>query len=56
LVKSHVLANAGQFFHSAHAQAHSLAGHGYAMASHTHALAAGGAAGLGRLGGEGSGA
>ena len=55
LVKFHVFANAGQLFHSAPAQAHSLAGHGYALAFHTHAVAAGGAAGLGRLGGGGFG-
>ena len=53
LVKHYVFANAGQLFHSAPAQAHSLAGHGYALAFHTHGLAAGGAAGLGRLGGGG---
>jgi hypothetical protein len=55
LVKVYVFANAGQFFHTVPAQAHSLAGHGYALAFHTHGLAAGGAAGLGRLGGGGFG-
>jgi hypothetical protein len=55
LVKLHVFASAHQLFHSAPAQAHSLAGHGYALAVHTHALAAGGTAGLGRLGGAGFG-
>jgi hypothetical protein len=53
-VKIQVFANAGQLFHSAPAQAQSLAGHGYALAYHTHALAVGGAAGLG-LGGGGFG-
>lgn len=53
-MKSHVLADAGQLFHRAPTQAHSLAVYGHALASHTHALAAG-AAGLGRLGGGGLG-
>jgi hypothetical protein len=55
LVEFHVLANAGQLVHNAPAQAHSLAGHGYALAFHTHALAAGGAVGVGRIGGGGFG-
>lgn len=46
-MKFHVLANAGQLYHNAPAQAHSLAGHGYVLAAHTHALAAGGAAAIG---------
>ena len=54
-MKSYVFANAGQLIESAPAQAHSLAGHGYALTSDTHALAAGGAAGLGHLGGGGLG-
>jgi hypothetical protein len=54
-VTFHVFANAGHLFHSALAQARSLAGHGYALTSHTHAVAAGGTAGLVRLGGGGIG-
>jgi hypothetical protein len=55
LVKVYDSANVGQFFHTVPAQAHSLAGHGYALAFHMHGLAAGGAAGVGRLGGGGFG-
>lgn len=50
-----VFANIGQLFHSAPAQAHSLAGHGYTLAFHAHALATGGAMGVGSLGGGGLG-
>src|SRR5215813_15008337 len=53
LVTFPAFANIGQLFHSAPAQAHSLAGHGYTLAFHTHALAAGGTVGLGGLGGGG---
>ena len=53
MVKFHVFTNVGQLFHSA--PSHGLAGHGYALAFHTHALAVGGGAGLGRLGGAGFG-
>jgi hypothetical protein len=52
MVTLHVLADAGPLLHSAPAQAHSLAGHGYDLAFHTHALAVGaglGGAGLGRV-------
>jgi hypothetical protein len=55
LVRFQVLANAGQLFHGAPAQAHSIAGHGYVLAVHTHTLAAGGAAAIGGLGGGGLG-
>jgi hypothetical protein len=55
LVTFSVLANAGQLYHNAPAQAHSLADHGYALAVHTHALAAGGPAAVGGLGGAGLG-
>ena len=51
MVRFQVLANAGQLFHGAPAQAHSIAGHGYVLAVHTHTLAAGGAAAIGGLGG-----
>ena len=51
----HVLTGIGQLFHSAPAQAHSLAGHGYDLAFHTHALAAGGPAAVGLGGGGGLG-
>src|SRR5690242_18808311 len=53
LVEFHVLANAGQLLQSAPEQAHSLAGAGSALAFHAHALAAGGAVGVGRIGGGG---
>ena len=53
MVRFQVFAGESRLFHSSLAQAHGLAGHGYALASHTHALAAGGAAGLGRLSGGG---
>jgi hypothetical protein len=54
-VKFHASASAGQFFHSAPAQAHSLASDGYALAVHAHVFEAGSAAGVGGLGGGGFG-
>jgi hypothetical protein len=53
LVKTYAIAHAGQLFSSAPAQPHSLAGHGYVLAAHAHAVAAGGTASLGGLGGGG---
>lgn len=58
LVKFHAFSNVSPVFHGAPAQAaqaHGLAGPGYAAALHAHALAANGVAGIGRIGGGGFG-
>ena len=52
-MKIHLVAIAGQLVHSAPAQPHSLAGHGYLLAAHAHALTSGGTAALGGIGGGG---
>lgn len=52
-MKFQAFSNVSPAFHGAPAQAHGLAGHGYTLASQTHALAAGGVAGVGRIGGGG---